>query len=434
MNNGLPDIMAETHVSQMSAQWLNTGYMLVSGMVMPLANFFMHRFPLCRLFTVTMTVFLIGSLVAAIAPNFTLLLLGRLIQASAVGINMPLVTNVLTVIIPVKHRGFTLGLAGIIINLGPAVGPTLSGVILEYFHWRMLFIILIPIVVITIIATQFWVQNVLQPVAIPLDIFSVCLIMPGLGILLYSLGRLSEIGQNFLITLGLIVLGFVLLAVFTKRQFKLAKPLLDLQVFRSRRFCLGMIIALLISAAIMAPELTLPLFNQNVKRVSALTSGLVMIPSALAMAFMSPFAGRLYDNFGIKWLGITGVLIALLTAVPMFFYNASTEIIMITVLYAVRCGGLTLSYTPASVYALNALPQSQVTSGNTIVVTMVQVANSFSTTLAVAIQNLVQNRLQNQHHSMIFAMNRGYQGAFASTIFITLIALVLLTRTSESSE
>ena len=105
MNNGLPAIMTETRVNQMTAQWLNTGYMLVSGMVMPLANFFMHRFPLRRLFTVTMTIFLAGSVLAVAAPNFALLLLGRLIQASAVGINMPLVTNVLTVIIPVRHRG-----------------------------------------------------------------------------------------------------------------------------------------------------------------------------------------------------------------------------------------------------------------------------------------------------------------------------------------
>lgn len=433
MNNGLPDIMKETHVSQMSAQWLNTGYMLVSGMVMPLADFFMHRFPLRRLFTITMTIFLAGSVVAAIAPNFTILLLGRLVQASAVGINMPLVTNVLTVIIPVKHRGLALGLAGIIINLGPAVGPTLSGIILEYFHWRMLFIILIPIVVLTIIATQFWVQDVLTPVTISFDIISVCLVMSGLGILLYSLGRLGETGQNVVVTITILCLGTLILTIFAKRQFKLEAPLLDLHVFKSKRFCLGMVIALLISAAIMAPELILPLFNQNVKKVGALTSGMVMIPSALAMAMLSPFAGRLYDSFGIKKLGITGALIALITALPMYFYNAGTGIIVITTLYAIRCGGLTLSYTPANVYALNALSPKQVTSGNRIIVTMVQVANSFSTTLAVAVQSQVQNWQLLRHHSLMFAMTSGYQWAFATTIFITLLALILLMRTEESN-
>jgi EmrB/QacA subfamily drug resistance transporter len=432
MNNGLPDIMTETHVNQMNAQWLNTGYMLVSGMVMPLANFFMHRFPLRRLFTMTMPIFLAGTIIAATAPNFTFLLLGRLIQASAVGVNMPLVTNVLTVIIPAQHRGFALGLAGIIINLGPAVGPTLSGVILEYFHWRMLFIILIPIVILTIIATQLTVKNVLAPAAIPLDVLSVCLVIVGLGLLLYSLGRIGEVGQNWGLIIGLIAIGSVALIIFAKRQFNLTNPLLDLHVFQSGRFCLGMVIALLVSAAIMAPELVLPLFNQRVKEVSAFASGIVMIPSALAMAILSPFAGRLYDEFGIRRLGITGLLVALLTTIPMFFYNAGTGIIMITVLYAVRCGGLTMAYTPASVYALNALPQKQVTSGNTIIVTMVQVANSFSTTLAVAIQSLVQTWLVT-HGSTVLAMTRGYQWAFASTILITLLALLLVMKISDGN-
>lgn len=433
MNNGLPAIMKETSVSQMSAQWLNTGYMLVSGMVMPLANFFMHRFPLRRLFTVTMTVFLAGTVLSATAPTFTILLVGRLIQASAVGINMPLVTNVLTVIIPAEHRGLALGLAGIIINLGPAVGPTLSGVILEYFHWRALFIILIPIVVLTIIATQFWVKNVLKPASLPLDVLSVCLVTSGLGLLLYSLGRLGESGQSLIVTVLLIILGLIALRIFAKRQLRIDHPLLDLRVFKSRRYCMGMVIALLTSAAIMAPELVLPLFNQNVKAVSALTSGLVMIPSALAMAFLSPFAGRLYDEFGIRRMGIFGALLALLTAMPMFFYDSGTAIILITVLYAIRCGGLTLAYTPASVYALNALPNKQVTSGNTIIVTMVQVANSFSTTLAVAIQTLVQRWGVSHHRSDALAMTQGYQWAFASTILITLVALLLLTRTKDTA-
>lgn len=427
MNNSLPDIMRETHVSQMSSQWLNTGYMLVSGMVMPLANYCLHRFPLRKLFTATMGIFLAGTVIAAAAPNFNILLLGRLIQAISVGINMPLVTNVLTVIIPQKNRGLALGLAGIIINLGPAIGPTLSGLILEYFHWRMLFIILIPIVMITLVATQFWVKNVLTPESILIDGLSVFLAMFGMGLLLYSLGRFGELGQNQLITILLVVLGIISLVIFVKRQFKIKNPLLDLRVFQSRQFCLGMFITLLTSAAIMAPELILPLFNQKVLNTSALVSGMVMIPSALAMAILSPLAGRLYDDFGIRKVGIFGALLGLVMAIPMFFYNAQTGIIMLTVLYAFRCAGLTLAYTPAQTYGLNALPEQRVTSGNTIIVTMVQVANSFATTLAVAIQSIVQNVGRNTEVSMV----RGYQWAFASTIVITLIALLLLLRTKD---
>lgn len=224
MNNGLPIIMEETHVTQISAQWLNTGYMLVAGMIMPLANFFLHRFPLKKLFTVTMTVFLLGTVISALAPNFTVLLLGRLIQASAVGVNMPLVTNVLTIIAHLHKRGLALVIAGIIINLGPAVGPTLSGIILEFYSWRMLFIILIPIVVFTIIATQFWVEDVIKPTQITADIQSVGLAVSGLGLLLYSLGRCGEKGSSILVTLLLACLGSCFIVIFVKRQFKIANP------------------------------------------------------------------------------------------------------------------------------------------------------------------------------------------------------------------
>lgn len=428
MNNGLPMIMKETHASQMSAQWLNTGYMLVAGMVMPLAHFCMKRYSLRKLFTTTMSIFLIGSLVATFAPNFNFLLFGRLIQAAAVGINMPLVTNVLTIIIPVQHRGLALGIAGIIINLGPAVGPTLSGIILEFYSWRMLFIILIPITILTIIATQFWVRNVIEPAPVTADIISAGLAMAGLGTLLYSLGRCGESHQNIVITISMAFLGIGLLVAFVNRQFNIPNPLLNLHVFQSKRYCLGLAITLLVTAAIMAPELTLPLFNQNILKASPIISGMVMIPSALAMALLSPLAGRLYDEFGIKKQAIVGTIIGLLAAIPMVFYNAKTSIVVVTILYAIRCGGLILSYTPAEVYALNALPQEQVTSGNTIIVTLIQVANSFSTAFAVSVQSIIAQWNTNHGTGSNLAAIHGYQWSFGTTVLVTLIACILVTK------
>lgn len=172
----------------------------------------------------------------------------------------------------------------------------------------------------------------------------------------------------------------------------------------------------------MAPELVLPLFNQEILKASPIVSGTVMIPSALAMAILSPLSGKLYDEYGIKRVSVIGGLIA---AIPMFFHDANTAIVWLTVLYAIRCAGLTLCYTPASVYALNALPQDSVVSGNTIIVTLVQVANSFCTAFAVATQNIVKsNGLK--HSSSTVAAISGYQRAFGTTILITLIACVLI--------
>lgn len=232
----------------------------------------------------------------------------------------------------------------------------------------------------------------LEPKKISADFPSVLYAIIGLGSLLYSLGRLGESGSNGIYTALFAIVGIVFIMSFIKRQFKLEQPLLNLRAFAYKQYRLGILITLLVSGAIMASELMLPLFNQNILKVSPIISGEVMIPSALAMAFLSPFAGRLYDKMGIKKMTMIGALLGLITAVPMFFYNAQTSLGWLTLLYAIRCAGLILCYTSAQVYALNALPQESVVSGNTIIVTMVQVANSFCTALAVTTKNLVQDQ------------------------------------------
>ena len=173
LNNALPTIMREVHVGEMTVQWLSTGYMLIAGITMPLAAFLLKAIKLRRLFTTTMSIFLLATIIAATAPNFQLLLIGRLIEGIAVGVNMPLIPSVLSLIYPASKRGTVMGLAGIIVNLGPAIGPTVSGIIVDTFSWRMLFIILLPIIVLVIAATQFLVKNVVKTQQLSLDWLSV---------------------------------------------------------------------------------------------------------------------------------------------------------------------------------------------------------------------------------------------------------------------
>lgn len=426
MNNGIPMIMKETHVSEMDAQWLNTGYMLVSGMLMPLADYVLRRFSLRWLFTTTMSIFLLGTLIATFAPNYGFLLIGRLIEALAVGINMPLVTSVLTVIIPPQHRGLAIGIAGIVINLGPAIGPTLSGIILEYYSWRMLFIILLPLSILTIILTQFFVHNVIQPRQLAIDIWSVILAMLGLGFFLYGITKFSVTNANLFLASSITLVGMISLWLFIRRQLRIDHPLLDLRVFTSPRYRLGLIITLLASGAIMSPELMLPLFSQNILKVSPIISGLVMMPSALAMSIISPLAGRLYDEFGIKKVGIISSWIALVMALPMIFYHPFTSVLLVTIVYALRSGALMLCYTPANVYALNALSQSSVVAGNTIIVTLVQVANSFAVAFAVITQNFAISYNLHRGIAMTIAQVHGYQWAFGSMILLIIIMCCLM--------
>lgn len=407
LNNGFPTIMQEVHVSEMTVQWLSTGYMLAAGVTMPLAAYLTNTIKLRHLFTTTMSLFLTGTIIAAAAPNFPILLIGRLIEGVAVGVNMPLIPNVLSLIFSPQHRGTVMGLAGIIINFGPAVGPTVSGVIVDYFSWRMLFIILIPISVVIILMTQFFVKNAIPTRSSSLDIASVFSSIVGLALLLYGLGRIGETGRWEATTILLQFTGALIMVFFVRRQLHLSKPLLEIRVFKSPSYRLGALLALLNTSSLMATELMLPLFNQNVLKVSPTVSGLMLIPSALAMVIVSPIDGHLYDQFGIKAIAWVGFTIGLATTIPMAFYS------------------------PVTVYGLNALSQEYVVYGNTLMVNLNLVADAFANALAASTQAIGQQHAA--HHLPYLATVYGFHWSFWSIAILNFIAVVFLFKLKNRS-
>lgn len=433
LNNGLPTIMAEVHVSEMTVQWLSTGYMLVAGVTMPLAAYLTNTVKLRNLFTATMTIFLVGTVLAAWAPNFPLLLVGRLIEGVAVGINMPLVPNVLSLIFSPSRRGTVMGLAGIIINLGPAMGPIASGLIVDAFNWRMLFVALIPVCLAVIIATQLFVKNVLPRQDATLDYPSVFTAVAGLGLLLYGFGHVGETGRLTGTAVALQLAGLAITAYFVRRQLRLKLPLLEMRVFKAPSYRLGAALALINTSALMATELMLPLFNQSILRVSATVSGLMLIPSALAMMLVSPIAGRLYDQVGIKKVAVVGFGVSLLATIPMLFYAPTTGVWTVTLLYALRCGTLNLAYSPVSVYGLNALSQDYVVFGNTLMVNLNLVANAFTNAMAASLQSLGQKHAAAAGLAPAAASLQGYHWSFAAIAALNLVGCLLLVRLKNRS-
>ncbi|WP_295730551.1 DHA2 family efflux MFS transporter permease subunit [uncultured Limosilactobacillus sp.] len=433
LNNGLPTIMREVHVNEMTVQWLSTGYMLAAGITMPLAAYFTNSIKLKTLFTTTMSIFLAGTILSAVATNFPLLLIGRLIEGIAVGINMPLIPNVLSLVFSPQHRGTVMGVTGIIINFGPAIGPIISGIIVDHYSWRMLFIILIPISILVIIASQIFVKNIIPTQQLKLDLLSVMSSFIGLGLLLYGLGRIGQTGHLDVFTITILAIGIGLTTYFVKRQFKLTTPLLEMRVFKAPSYRLGVILALVSTASVMSAELMLPLFNQNVLKVSPTTSALIMLPSAIAMIIISPIAGRLYDQIGIRLVGFVGLGLGLVTSIPMTGYTTATSFFIISILYAIRCGGLNLAYPPISVYALNALPQRYVVFGNTIMVTLSQVASAFANAMAATAQALGQKQGITHHLPLDVARLQGFHWSFWAITALNIIAFVFLLRVKNRS-
>lgn len=420
LNNALPTIMRDLAVNQATAQWLSTGYILVVGIMMPTAAYFISRFKLRPLFLTTLTLFLGGTGLAALAPNFGWLLVGRLIQAVSVGISMPLTQNVMTLVYPPEKRGTAMGLAAVVIILGPAIGPTLSGFIVDHFVWRMLFIALIPVTLIALGMAAVCVKNINQVTASRLDLPSLGLSTLGFGALLGGFSSIGAVGRLNGLNIGLILGGIVVVGGFVWYQLNLAQPLLKMQVFKSASFTKTTIIAALTNIAMLGTELIVPLYLQKVRGTSAMVSGLLLLPGAIAMAAMSPIAGRILDRYGIKKMAYTGFSLLTLATLPMLGFNARTSLLWITVLYAVRMVAISLVMMPITTSGINALPQHLIFHGNTVCATFRQVASSLGTAGLVTISSLVSGQ-----QTSAAALTPGYQAAFAAAMLTSLVCLAM---------
>ncbi|KRL82825.1 MDR family MFS transporter [Lactobacillus ultunensis] len=420
LNNALPTIMQAFNISQSVSQWLSTGYILVVGIMMPTAAYFFNRVPLRTLFITTLFIFLMGTIIASTAQTFEWLLAGRIIQAISVGISMPLTQNVLTLVYPPSQRGAALGLAAIVIILGPAIGPTLSGWIVNHYPWEWIFIILLPLTVLAIILSFFTVKNINQPKPTKLSWSSLLLSTVGFGLLLYGFSNIGVIAGINTFTLIILIIGLIVTAAFIILQLKLKKPLLQMRVFKSPSFTKTTILASLINVAMLGTELIVPLYLQDVRGVSAFISGLLLLPGAILMAIVAPIAGRLLDLHGIKGLSFIGFGILTLATIPMIWFNDRTSLPWIVFLYAIRMGAISLVMMPVTTSGINALPERLIVHGNSVVATFRQIASSLGTAGLVTVAAVISNG-----HTHGVQLMHGYQGAFAVAALVSLICLII---------
>lgn len=420
MNNALPTIMTAFSVSQDTAQWLSTGYILVVGIMMPATAYFMDRFNLRSLFIGTFSLFLAATLLAGLAPNFQLLFIGRMLQAVSVGVSMPVASNVLMLIFPKAQRVMAMGLSGVVVILGPALGPTLAGWILKTHSWRMLFHMISPIAAAVVICALFFVHNITQTKPVKLDWLSLLLSTVGLGALLYGFSSFGTWMAYLLIMIGLIVL-----AVFTKRQLSTTQPFLELRVFKSSSFTRTTILAALVSVVMLGAELLIPLYVQNVHQGSALTSGLIMLPGAVAMMLMSPISGHLFDKYGIKGLTLIGFIITIVATIPMIFFNTQTSYWIISLCYTLRMAGIGLISMQLITSGINALPKELLVHGNSVASTIRQAASSLGTAFIVTLSSVVSKNIDGSH---VQTLETGYRWSFVATTAIAILGLLIALR------
>lgn len=390
LNVALPKINTEFNISASTGQWLMTGFMLVNGILIPISAFLFNKYSYRKLFIIGLALFTLGSLVCAISFNFPIMMSGRVLQAIGAGILMPLGSNVIVTIFPPEKRGVAMGTMGIAMILAPAIGPTLSGYIVQNYDWNVMFYGMFFIGIIAIVIGLFWFklyQSTTNPKAdIPGIIYSTI----GFGSLLYGFSEAGNKGWGSTEIVTMFIVGTVFIIFFILRELRMKAPMLSLEVLKYPTYTLTTIINMIVMMSLYGGMILLPLYLQNLRGFSALDSGLLLLPGALVMGALGPVAGKLLDTIGIKPLAIFGIGIMTYATWELSKLNMDTTYLHIMWIYIVRSFGMAFVMMPIITAGMNALPPRLISHGNAFVNTMRQLAGSIGTAILVTVMTTQQ--------------------------------------------
>ncbi|WP_422122634.1 DHA2 family efflux MFS transporter permease subunit [Planococcus sp. X10-3] len=434
LNIALPEIMADFGIKAATAQWLVTGYMLVNGILIPASAYFIQRFSNRSVFIAAMSLFSLGTLIAGLAPTFEVLFAGRLLQASGSALMMPLLMNVMLAAFPVEKRGTAMGYFGLVMIVAPAIGPTLSGFIVQNYDWRVLFFIVLPVALTSLVLGIFKLKNLtFQNREISLDKISLVLSSLGFGGILYGFSSAGTLGWSNPVVYITIIVGLVSLILFILRQLKLDEPLLQVRIYKYPMFALSSVISIALSMSLFSAMILMPIYVQTIKGISPIDSGLLMLPGALLMGAMSPITGRLFDKWGAKVLAIPGLSLVVITTYLFSQLSMETSYWEIMLIYSIRMLGISLVMMPVMTNGLNTLPIKEYPHGTAINNTLQQVAGAIGSAFLITLMNMRTDSVAVQllasgtapEDIVNMSMLEGINFSFFISTFIALAALIL---------
>jgi EmrB/QacA subfamily drug resistance transporter len=447
LNIALPSIMTDLKVDPSTVQWLATGFMLVNGILIPSTAFLIQKYSVRHLFLVAMGLFTIGTILAGMAHVFPLLLAGRMTQAAGSAIMMPLLMNVMLISFPIEKRGAAMGVFGLIMMGAPAIGPTLSGWIVEHYDWRMLFHFVTPIAIIVVLIGFFLLKDKKEKVDIKLDFFALLLSSIGFGGLLYGFSSAGKQGWDDPLVYGTITVGAISLLTFIIRQLKQEKPMLNFKIFKYPAYALSITISMVVTMAMFSGMILTPIYVQSLRGISPLDAGLMMLPGAVIMALMSPITGKLFDKYGGRVLAIIGLSIMVITSYYFSKLTFDLSYNYLIFLYSLRMFGMSLVMMPVSTNGLNQLPKRFYPHGTAMNNTLQQVSGAIGTALLITVmsnrtessaKDLAADAMKNiegqptaealaqmKQQITMQATLDGINFSFYVTIFISALALIL---------
>jgi len=430
LNMAFSDLMQVFRINASTVQWLTTGYLLTIGVLVPISALLIQWFSTRKLFITSVVFSILGSICAAIAPSFILLLIGRMLQAIGTGILLPLMYNVVLVVIPPKKRGTAMGLMGLVMMTSLALGPTISGLVIETLSYHWLFWLAIPFYVIALLCSVFYMKNVFTITKPKVDLLSILLSTVGFGGIVYGFGSVGQ-SESTSIAIVSLFIGILSLSLFSIRQFSIKSPIVNLKAFKQPMFALGTLTVIATMIIILTANLLLPIYLQDGMGFTALMAGLILLPGGILNGIMSPINGRLFDRFGPRWLVIPGFFIAFVVLWIFSNVDSGSSIEVIITLYMCLMLGTSMIMMPAQTNGLNQLNTELYPHGSAIINTLQQVAGAIGTAIATTMMTIgQQNYLSGitnptSPENIVASFTPGVQNAFIFAMVVSLIGLVL---------
>ena len=434
MSVAIKTLQVDLGIDARAAQWLSTAFLLTMAIVIPVTGFLLQRFTTRSMFIAAMTLFSLGTLAAALAPGFEVLLAARIIQASGTAIMMPLLMTTIMTVVPPADRGKTMGNVSIVISVAPAIGPIISGVVLSLLSWRWMFWIVLPIALAMLILGARRIVNVGETRRVPIDTISVILSAFGFGGLVYGLSRIGETpapGEDaamaalpMWIALGV---GAVSLAAFVIRQLLLQRTdraLLDLRVFRSSTFSVAVIMMAVSMMALFGTIIVLPIYMQQVLELPTWQIGLILLPGGLIMGLLAPLVGRLYDRVGPRVLLVPGAIVVSGALWMLTTVSESTSPMFIVAAHITLSIGLAFLFTPLFTAGLGSVQPTLYSHGSAVIGTIQQVAGATGTALFITLMATQTAALSASGETAVVAAAGGVQAAFLVGAIISLLGIV----------
>ena len=432
MSPALPALMRDFNITTGTVQWVTSVYMLVSGIMVPISGYLIDKFSTRKLFAGALATFMVGTLLCAVAPNFMLLLVGRILQSAGSGVLLPLVAVVPMLVYPPDKRGTAMGLAGIVMAAGPAIGPVVGGLVIDSFGWRPMFVGIAVVTLVILVGGTMMLKNVGELKNPKLNILSVILSTIAFGGLLYGFSSASTMGWSNPVVIISIVVGLVAFVAFVYKQVKLDEPLLRVDTLATRNFRNSVILVTLINAAVAATNVTLPIFIQNVLGQSATVTGMVMLPAAAVGIILSPVAGAAFDKFGPRGVGIGGLALMTISLGLLGTINTRTSVLFVAVFCALQASGQAIANMPINTWGVNALPNDMIAHGNAIANTGRQIAAAIATSLLVTAETSVTASHMSQ--GVKSATASGIAFSYLLCAAISLVALIIKEKDARNAK